>query len=560
MAVTKQIIVSIEAKNTLSPEAIKAARDVIGVKNAVDQLRRGGEGSDIFGKIREGLGRRSALGETTDLINGGGSRLVGGLTGGADAIKNLAEQAGKLQQEFAAGKVSAGEMTEKLVEGLPIIGSFWQAGQAVRELFTHEAEDLAKANAEAKTLDDVLKSQHETMKVLAEEAKKYGDFMADAAKEIAKSTLPLVDAERIIAEIDAAKKKSDKDTEEKDAIDKAREASKGGIDAARKAFEDARAAESAAQATADSPSDDDDENAALSQNLAAAKANIVAKGAVVQMAIAAEAQAEAKIRQQYADERAVSDKVDSAKEAEESRKAGEQQRAEAERSAKAVADAKAEAAETLDEMDGNHYQVELDGLRKSLADKLESIAHHAKDVEKARGLYDDDSINANGAQEDAEMQAAIDAESLKEAKAAHDEKMRLDDIESEARQRQVDAYKEMAEQAQSLSDGPLQEYLKKMTEINNLNEEGAFATGEYQRAVAKANRELASQGGGGNASPVAADVRRFDRGVDVKPMVDPIMSLAEQQKKQAADIKSGADYTQKIHDLIKNNNSITVNF
>ncbi len=119
------------AKFTAGTQA--AGKDADRLAEKLEHLKKQG-GSEVFEKLREGLGRRSALGEATEVIAGGGGRVLGGLTGAADAIKEIATKARELREQFESGKLSAGELTEKLIEGVPVVGQFWQAGKAIRAI------------------------------------------------------------------------------------------------------------------------------------------------------------------------------------------------------------------------------------------------------------------------------------------------------------------------------------------------------------------------------------------------------------------------------------------
>jgi hypothetical protein len=92
-----------------------------------------------------------------ELLKGGGA--VAGLTFAAGELKEMAEAASKLREEFQAGTISAGQMVDRLVQAIPVIGTFRQAGLAIREFFTGDEAALRAAKERAAQIDSIADAQ-----------------------------------------------------------------------------------------------------------------------------------------------------------------------------------------------------------------------------------------------------------------------------------------------------------------------------------------------------------------------------------------------------------------
>jgi hypothetical protein len=99
---------------------------------AAKAAKNAAPGKSTLQSLKQGLGARSELGQLGKVAVGAGA--VAGLTMVAHAIGEAATKAKELTAEFKAGKISAGEMGEKLAEGIPIVGSFISAGRQVKDL------------------------------------------------------------------------------------------------------------------------------------------------------------------------------------------------------------------------------------------------------------------------------------------------------------------------------------------------------------------------------------------------------------------------------------------
>ncbi len=72
----------------------------------------------------------------------------GAIAGLSMAGRELASVTGDMVQYKNAlrdGTMSQGEFTEKIMGSLPVLGAYWQAGRNIREMFTGEEAEIAKA-------------------------------------------------------------------------------------------------------------------------------------------------------------------------------------------------------------------------------------------------------------------------------------------------------------------------------------------------------------------------------------------------------------------------------
>lgn len=101
----------------------------------VHKAQSGGESGEggVHGtleSLKKGLGKRSSLGELTELAVGAGA--VAGLGLVADRLSEAAKEAKELKDQFDSGEVSAGAMVEKIAGGIPVFGSFFAAGRQIK--------------------------------------------------------------------------------------------------------------------------------------------------------------------------------------------------------------------------------------------------------------------------------------------------------------------------------------------------------------------------------------------------------------------------------------------
>jgi DNA repair exonuclease SbcCD ATPase subunit len=528
-----KISIDIEGNSAkFSSSAKQVGSDISKIKDQVDHLKRGTAGADVFDKLRESLGKRSALGEATDVIAGGGGRMLGGLTGAADAIKHMAEEAKNLKDQFQSGKLSAGELTEKLISSVPIVGQFWQAGRAIRELFTNEGQDLENANTQAKALDETLKSQKAIFQTLKDSAREYADFMEEIAHRINHANLTNTDAKDELTQRKAADEQADHaaaaqseqiEREHQEKLKKIREDAQGGIDAARKAQKDYQ----------QSPKGDqtDQEREVHMQTLA----NITA------MAERDRQDAETKINAEYAERQRqagianATEKV--AEEDRISREFSEKHKEDAERDAKEISDTTAEAQEQALETQGKHLEAQQMQLEHALQEKLQAIKKKAEEESKTFGA-DDRENQAKVAATAQNKIAAANAKFQSDLDAAQkDDEIAKYEAQQKAAEASNEARKQLMEEGQKLTEEsmtPLEKYQEKLQQIRNLYFHDAIDKETAGRAIGQAEKELAAtHETHDNAG--AAEVRRFDFNVGrVTQATDPKIKVQQ-------DIKQNTD-------------------
>jgi hypothetical protein len=124
-----------------------------------------------------GGGSQAIAGTVADAL-GAGAAVIG-INFFAEAIKTAAENATKLRAELASGDANMGDLVEKAISSIPVLGEVWQAGRAVREFFTGEKADIERVNRESKLTVDILENQ-------AAAAQKVHKIMLDLAVSTAK--------------------------------------------------------------------------------------------------------------------------------------------------------------------------------------------------------------------------------------------------------------------------------------------------------------------------------------------------------------------------------------
>lgn len=146
-------------------------------------------GGGLLGSLKRTLGGRSSLKDVLEIARGGGAVI--GLTMAARALGNAAAEAAKLREELENGSISAGEMVDRIGSGIPLIGEFWKAGRAIRELITQEdaeaRRELEQAEKMKQILEERIKQVDEEKKRQTETRRQFG-VMLGIVKNVAAET------------------------------------------------------------------------------------------------------------------------------------------------------------------------------------------------------------------------------------------------------------------------------------------------------------------------------------------------------------------------------------
>jgi hypothetical protein len=134
------------ANLTANVKALKREQRVSGESALVSVLRGGPE--EIAGTLIDALGAGAA---------------AVGIEFFANSLKSAGENAAKIRSEFAAGKISWGEMVENAAASIPIFGGVWEAGRAIRDAFfgdlTAEKVEMEQIKRESEGTLDLINAQ-----------------------------------------------------------------------------------------------------------------------------------------------------------------------------------------------------------------------------------------------------------------------------------------------------------------------------------------------------------------------------------------------------------------
>ncbi len=148
----------------------------------------------------------------------GAGLAVAGIELGARALEKVGTTMQEVRRQFVEGKEDAGEMWDKVAEGIPIFGDVWKAGRAIHEGLTGEKLAIELVNEEAKLttkyFDDSVKAAEGLRKVL-ESIKDEIDKIAAAEAEDAE-TDPLAKKVLHLKAVEDAQEKADKGKTEAD--------------------------------------------------------------------------------------------------------------------------------------------------------------------------------------------------------------------------------------------------------------------------------------------------------------------------------------------------------
>jgi hypothetical protein len=169
------------------------------------------------------------------LLRGGGALGLFTLVG--DGLKDLTAKMVELNKEFEKGEVDAAGVAVEIGKSIPMLGGFVAAGQNIRELLTHEKQQIDDINQEIRAGNELmelrLRIQRDQLKAqedLAERQRKATEELK--AAQAGPLEKPIVEGANRLADIQAQRLK-----DQRDYADKRREDEKAELEAIRKAGE-----------------------------------------------------------------------------------------------------------------------------------------------------------------------------------------------------------------------------------------------------------------------------------------------------------------------------------
>jgi hypothetical protein len=97
-------------------------------------------------KMKQATGRRSAIGEISEVLQGAGA--VAGIALVSEALEKATGKAAELVDEYRKGEMAGGDVAYSIARSLPIIGQMIKACENVHEIITGEHAAQEKINAE----------------------------------------------------------------------------------------------------------------------------------------------------------------------------------------------------------------------------------------------------------------------------------------------------------------------------------------------------------------------------------------------------------------------------
>ena len=140
---------------------------------------------NIFESMKKSIGKRSNFGEAADILMGGGAVAVISEVG--KKLNEAAHMAHELAIQYQEGKISAGEMFDKLADGIPLFGQFYQFGKEIGMMWEEWDNGADSAYRKEREATANLKSQLEYTKQRAEFSKDYNGYLEQAGQTILKN-------------------------------------------------------------------------------------------------------------------------------------------------------------------------------------------------------------------------------------------------------------------------------------------------------------------------------------------------------------------------------------
>lgn len=177
MATKKEVELAFKGKDESVGSTVDAIQQKIRLLRKEE--RTSGE-SALKSVLKGGAGE---IAETLGDALGVGAAMMG-INFFAGAIKNAAQEAVRLREELASGKITAEQMSDRLAGQIPILGQVWQAGRAVRELIIGENAELQKQNAILKEASDLFAFRDQKMQEARIAGRGFAEDLRQALNEL----------------------------------------------------------------------------------------------------------------------------------------------------------------------------------------------------------------------------------------------------------------------------------------------------------------------------------------------------------------------------------------
>jgi hypothetical protein len=143
---------------TIAEYGVKLGLERSDINERIDSElgRTGRKVEGFFDGLKAKFGRRSILGETGELLAGGG--VVAGFSMLGNVLSDATAKAVELKDALKDSDKNAADIIDEFAKGLPIIGGFYRTGSNIRELFTGEKAAVREANEEIKRQDAYFES------------------------------------------------------------------------------------------------------------------------------------------------------------------------------------------------------------------------------------------------------------------------------------------------------------------------------------------------------------------------------------------------------------------
>lgn len=168
--------------------AVKAIHEVgteaKGMKGSIEDAAKGAKSyKETLHEIKDQLGKRSAFGESMELLRGGG--VIMGLNIAADAFKSVGDSTAKFVDEMRKGDLSGSEMAEEFVRTVPIVGKIYEGLEGWAEAITGTKYEMAAATEQLKKFDETLEFQKQTKREIIQMNKEEAASLRGIGKEMA---------------------------------------------------------------------------------------------------------------------------------------------------------------------------------------------------------------------------------------------------------------------------------------------------------------------------------------------------------------------------------------
>ncbi len=185
--IQRRMLGTTETAKKIAGENLKAAASVAGGVATAGGAGYGG----VLSELQGDFGKKSLLGKTLKLIQGGGA--IGALAMGSGMLNQLSKQVEEMSLAYVRGKTTAAELSGEILKSIPIVGAAGEGLARFWGLASGETFRVDHIYQEAEAIDAVTDAMKQSNAVIQETSKSLGRYIEEMDRTMQRMNLSGLD-------------------------------------------------------------------------------------------------------------------------------------------------------------------------------------------------------------------------------------------------------------------------------------------------------------------------------------------------------------------------------